>query len=162
MSYLKYDSTVKVLNGYFCFHTITEFRGINWRQLEENEATGTYSLDQAIFVESSNGTVEVSQINYYGRHSLSKLIFKNNIELITYKKQKLLVCSDNELGAESTWMSVEELTEELKEKPLIRIETKDDTLVLQEIINDYQTDHTYGLTIDSNNSFYIQNDIIVK
>ena len=36
MSFLKYDSTVKVENGYFCFHTITEFRGLDWKNLEQN------------------------------------------------------------------------------------------------------------------------------
>ena len=96
MSYLKYDSTIKVRDGYFCFHTITEFRDVNWREIEEANQIADLSLNSNIFVLNSNDEfLEVNKIKYYGINKLTKIIFENNNEIIVHKNQLFSLIKDS-------------------------------------------------------------------
>lgn len=161
MSYLKYDSTVKVLNGYYCFHTITQFRGVDWKQVETNQNTGEYVLNQSIEVVTKDKNVEVTFIKYLGFLPLHKIIFSNGLELSVYKNQKLIVIDP--LSDDVLYYTVTELQNLLNTSEIL-IKTKDSFLSITSIISDFEVDHVYSLvfnTDDINSEYYIQYDIAV-
>ena len=158
MSYLKYDSTIKVKDGYFCFHTITEFRGVNWREIEEANQIADLSLNSNIFVLNSNDEfLEVNKIKYYGINKLTKIIFENNNEIIVHKNQLFYLIKD--LGEDPIFTKVVDL------KIGDTISTRESSLRIKQIIIDFEENHTYGLIFDppnENSIHYIQYDIVVK
>lgn len=158
MSYLKYDSTIKVRDGYFCFHTITEFRDVNWREIEEANQIADLSLNSNIFVLNSNDEfLEVNKIKYYGINKLAKVVFQNDIEIIVHKNQLFSLIKD--LGEDSIFTKVVDL------KIGDIISTKESSLRIKQIIIDFEENHTYGLIFDppnENSIHYIQHDIVVK
>ena len=158
MSYLKYDSTIKVRDGYFCFHTITEFRDVNWREIEEANQIADLSLNSNIFVLNSNDEfLEVNKIKYYGINKLAKVVFQNDIEIIVHKNQLFSLIKD--LGEDSIFTKVVDL------KIGDIISTRESSLRIKQIIIDFEENHTYGLIFDTpneNSIHYIQHDIVVK
>lgn len=158
MSYLKYDSTIKVRDGYFCFHTIIEFRGVDWQAVEEANEIADLTLNSNIFVLDSNDQyLEVNKIKYYGINKLAKIVFQNDIEIIIHKNQLFSLLKD--LGEDPVFTKVKDL------KVGDSISTRDSSLKIKEIIIDFEENHTYSLIFDSpneNSIHYIQHDIVVK
>ena len=158
MSYLKYDSTIKVRDGYFCFHTITEFRGVDWQAVEEANEIADLTLNSNIFVLDSNDQyLEVNKIKYYGINKLAKIVFQNDIEIIVHKNQLFSLLKD--LGEDPVFTKVKDL------KVGDSISTRDSSLKIKEITIDFEENHTYSLIFDSlneNSIHYIQHDIVVK
>lgn len=161
MNYLTWDSTVKVNQGYYCFHTITEFRGVDWKQIEENVLTGTYSLDTNLLVETSNGLVDLTSVEYLGIHNLVKLVLESKLEdKIVYLQKKQKVCREHEeLGEDPIWLDVKEL--KLGDK-LITNDSTQSTLRIKEIVENDKKDHLWSINIEEDTIFYIQYDILVK
>lgn len=155
MSFLKYDSTVKVENGYFCFHTITEFRGLDWKNLEQNNLVGKYQLDQNIRIFTEEGLIDVDKITYHGKSKLTKITFENSNVLYIPKKQELAV-EPLELGDDIVWKKVEDILVTDK------IVTLDNSLTIKEIDLDHEINHVYGINFETKPIFYIQYDILVK
>lgn len=158
MSYLKYDSTVKVKDGYFCFHTMTQFRGIDWQAIEESGEIVDLVLDSNIFVlDSNNQYLEVNKIKYYGLNQLTKIVFENDQELIVHKNQ--LLSKEMDLGDDPEFVKVKDLIVGNS------ISTRESSLKIKEILIDFEESHVYTLIFDSPNQnavHYIQFDIVVK
>lgn len=160
MNLLKYDSTVKVLDGYSCFHTITEFRGVDWVTVESTESKGVYILNSPIQVVTETGSIDVNSVEYLGFHPLSKIVF-GTLNLIIHKKQKLLISFIDNLGADPVWKTVEEIGELLGSNTL-SINTVFGNLHITEVAHDVEQNHLYNLIIPNGSSFYIQHDIKIK
>ena len=158
MSYLKYDSTIKVKDGYFCFHTMTQFRGIDWQAIEESGEIVDLVLDSNIFVlDSNNKYLEVNKIKYYGLNQLTKIVFENDQELIVHKNQ--LLSKEMDLGDDPEFVKVKDLIVGNS------ISTRESSLKIKEILIDFEESHVYTLIFDSPNQnavHYIQFDIVVK
>ena len=158
MSYLKYDSTIKVKDGYFCFHTMTQFRGIDWQAIEESGEIVDLVLDSNIFVlDSNNQYLEVNKIKYYGLNQLTKIVFENDQELIVHKNQ--LLSKEMDLGDDPEFVKVRDLIVGNS------ISTRESSLKIKEIIVDFEESHVYSLVFDTANQnviHYIQYDITVK
>lgn len=158
MSYLKYDSTIKVKDGYFCFHTMTQFRGIDWQAIEESGEIVDLTLNSNIFVLDSNDQyLEVNKIKYYGLNQLTKIVFENNQELIVHKNQ--LLSKEMGLGDDPEFVKVKDLIVGNS------IFTRESSLKIKEILIDFEESHVYTLIFDSPNQnavHYIQFDIVVK
>ena len=158
MSYLKYDSTIKVKDGYFCFHTMTQFRGIDWQAIEESGEIVDLVLDSNIFVlDSNNKCLEVNKIKYYGLNQLTKIVFENDQELIVHKNQ--LLSKEMDLGDDPEFVKVKDLIVGNS------ISTRESSLKIKEILIDFEESHVYTLIFDSPNQnavHYIQFDIVVK
>ena len=158
MSYLKYDSTIKVKDGYFCFHTMTQFRGIDWQAIEESGEIVDLVLNSNIFVLDSNDQyLEVNKIKYYGLNQLTKIVFENNQELIVHKNQ--LLSKEMGLGDDPEFVKVKDLIVGNS------IFTRESSLKIKEILIDFEESHVYTLIFDSPNQnavHYIQFDIVVK
>lgn len=158
MSYLKYDSTIKVKDGYYCFHTITKFRGIDWSTIETIGSAVDLNLNSSISVLiSNNNYVDVSKIKYYGVNKLTKLVFEDDRELIVHKNQ--LLSKIVELGDDPEFVKVKNLSVGDE------ISTKDSVLKIKEITIDFEESHVYSLIFDSpaqDAIHYIQFDIVVK
>ena len=158
MSYLKYDSTIKVKDGYFCFHTMTQFRGIDWQAIEESGEIVDLVLDSNIFVlDSNNQYLEVNKIKYYGLNQLTKIVFENDQELIVHKNQ--LLSKEMDLGDDPEFVKVRDLIVGNS------ISTRESSLKIKEIIVDFEDSHVYSLVFDNPNQsavHYIQFDIVVK
>ena len=158
MSYLKYDSTIKVKGGYFCFHTMAQFRGIDWQAIEESGEIVDLTLNSNIFVLDSNDQyLEVNKIKYYGLNQLTKIVFENNQELIVHKNQ--LLSKEMGLGDDPEFVKVKDLIVGNS------ISTRESSLKIKEIIVDFEDSHVYTLIFDSPNQsavHYIQFDIVVK
>lgn len=158
MSYLKYDSTIKVKDGYFCFHTMTQFRGIDWQAIEESGEIVDLTLNSNIFVLDSNDQyLEVNKIKYYGLNQLTKIVFENNQELIVHKNQ--LLSKEMGLGDDPEFVKVKDLIVGNS------ISTRESPLKIKEILIDFEESHVYTLIFDSPNQnavHYIQFDIVVK
>ena len=158
MSYLKYDSTIKVKDGYFCFHTMTQFRGIDWQAIEESGEIVDLVLDSNIFVlDSNNQYLEVNKIKYYGLNQLTKIVFENDQELIVHKNQ--LLSKEMDLGDDPEFVKVKDLIVGNS------ISTRESSLKIKEILIDFEESHVYTLIFDSPNQnavHYIQFDIVVK
>ena len=158
MSYLKYDSTIKVKDGYFCFHTMTQFRGIDWQAIEESGEIVDLTLNSNIFVLDSNDQyLEVNKIKYYGLNQLTKIVFENNQELIVHKNQ--LLSKEMGLGNDPEFVKVKDLIVGNS------ISTRESSLKIKEILIDFEESHVYTLIFDSPNQnavHYIQFDIVVK
>ena len=158
MSYLKYDSTIKVKDGYFCFHTMTQFRGIDWQAIEESGEIVDLVLDSNIFVlDSNNQYLEVNKIKYYGLNQLTKIVFENDQELIVHKNQ--LLSKEMDLGDDPEFVKVRDLIVGNS------ISTRESSLKIKEILIDFEESHVYTLIFDNPNQnviHYIQYDITVK
>ena len=158
MSYLKYDSTIKVKDGYFCFHTMAQFRGIDWQAIEESGEIVDLTLNSNIFVLDSNDQyLEVNKIKYYGLNQLTKIVFENNQELIVHKNQ--LLSKEMGLGDDSEFVKVKDLIVGNS------ISTRESSLKIKEILIDFEESHVYTLIFDNPNQnavHYIQFDIVVK
>lgn len=160
MNLLKYDSTVKVLDGYSCFHTITEFRGVNWSSIENDQLKGIYILNSPITVINETGSVDVNSIEYLGIHPLSRIVF-GTLDLIIHKKQRLLVSLTDDLGSDPEWKTVEEIGALLSSTAL-SLSTEFGNLNITEVIHNVEENHLYNLILPTNDSFYIQHDIKIK
>lgn len=152
MSYLKYDSIVKVQDGYHSFHTILESKGINWSEIEELGSIVDLNLNSNIQVLIDNDTyVPVNKIKYYGINLLTRLIFETDQEILIHKNQLVHKVND--------FIKVDDLVVgDL-------ISTRDSSLKIKEIIVDFEQSHVYNLIFDAPNQeavHYIQYDIVVK
>lgn len=158
MSYLKYDSTIKVKDGYFCFRTMTQFRGVDWQAIEESGEIVDLALDSNVFVLDSNDQyLEVNKIKYYGLNQLTKIVFENDQELIVHKNQ--LLSKEMDLGDNPEFVKVRDLIVGNS------ISTRESSLKIKEIIVDFEESHVYSLVFDNPNQsavHYIQFDIVVK
>ena len=155
MSFLKYDSTIKVEDGYFCFHTITEFRGIDWKNLEQSNLVGKYQLNQNVKVLTEEGLIDIDKITYHGKGKLTKITFENGNVLYIPKKQELAI-EPQELGDDIVWKKVEDIIVTDK------IVTLDNSLTVNEIDLDDEISHIYSINFETKPIFYIQYDILVK
>lgn len=161
MSFLKYDSTVKVQNGYYCFHTITEFRGVDWKYIEDNNILDVYKLNSPIQVETSSGIVDVDIVQYLGKHSLLKITFENNSQLHIHKNQVLEYIDKSELGFTPIWDTVENISKLIATKP-ISITTLNSDLQIRTIESSEEQVPLYSLGLPGSTVFYIQDDIKIR
>jgi ribonucleoside-diphosphate reductase alpha chain len=108
-SCLFWEHKIKTSNGFMNFHEIAEHGGLDWNEIESNDAIGWYNLETPIEVETQVGYREVD-----------KLYFNGNKEVvsITLEDGKVIKCTTNhrflvKLNDGSTiWKRVYELNED--------------------------------------------------
>lgn len=154
-SFFKWDSTIAIPNGAICFHTITEFRGVNWKQIEEENKKGEYLLSSPVFITTANGDVETLSVAYHGKYYFDKIIFEDDSFIFLFPNAQVSIV--DMLGDDPQWVKVKSLV------PGQSLLTRSGgALTVKSKESSFIEDHLWGLNSQQSHTYYIQNDILIK
>lgn len=78
MKGLSYSSLISIPNGSLDFPSILEFRGVNWRDIQETGLVGLHLLNQPLIIETEDEeTQEITKVYFSGNKYVSTIMLEN-------------------------------------------------------------------------------------